>query len=138
MLVEGLIGITTAGKNGLTPKEYAVRSVYGAGLMIDYDTDSTGIYTTTSLIELYMYVNGNVAYYRILCIPSPNIIIKYIGINYCEFKFSGNNLYVLPKGTDIDIKYKVSLYRAAIPVFTTIPVSDFSNIVGDIITPTPD
>lgn len=137
--MEGLIGITTAGKNGLTPKEYAVRSVSAAGLMIDYSVDSAQLYTSTSMIELYIYVNGNVAYYRILSIPvSANIIIKYIGINYCEFKFSDKKLYVLPKNTDIEIKYKVSLYRRVIPIFTTIPVSDFSNIGGDIITPTSD
>ena len=47
-----------------------------------------------------------------------------------------NILYVLPRHTDITIKYKIGLYRNDIPDFATISISDFANITGNIITPT--
>lgn len=135
-----LIGDVTTEKDGLMNKEYVVREVSLAGLLIDYNADpSTRLYTSSSLIELYLYSGGNVAYYRVLAWPlSSKIIIKYIGTNYCDFKFQDNKLYVLPKSTDITIKYKVSLTRRVVPLFSNISISDFSNITGDIITPIAD
>ena len=76
------------------------------------------------------------AYYRILATPNKNIIIRYLGNNDCDFKLNGNILYVLPRHTDITIKYKIGLYRNDIPDFATISISDFANITGNIITHT--
>lgn len=68
---------------------------------------------------------------------SKNIEIKYMGVHWCDFKYA-DKLYVLPKSDDSSISYKVSLVRSTRPIFSTIDFSDFSNITGEIITPTPD
>lgn len=132
----GLIGTASAEKDGLMVKEYTIRDIYNAGLSISYDVNGTSFYSTTSLIELFLYSTGSVAYYRILATPNKNIIIRYLGNNDCDFKLNGNILYVLPRHTDITIKYKIGLYRNDIPDFATISISDFANITGNIITPT--
>ena len=132
----GLIGTASAEKDGLMGKEYTIRYIYNAGLSISYDVNGTSFYSTTSLIELFLYSTGSVAYYRILATPNKNIIIRYLGNNDCDFKLNGNILYVLPRHTDITIKYKIGLYRNDIPDFATISISDFANITGNIITPT--
>ena len=131
-----LIGTASAEKDGLMGKEYTIRYIYNAGLSISYDVNRTSFYSTTSLIELFLYSTGSVAYYRILATPNKNIIIRYLGNNDCDFKLNGNILYVLPRHTDITIKYKIGLYRNDIPDFATISISDFANITGNIITPT--
>lgn len=131
-----LIGTASAEKDGLMGKEYAIRYIYNAGLSISYNVNETSFYSTTSLIELFLYSTGSVAYYRILATPNKNIIIRYLGNNDCDFKLNGNILYVLPRHTDITIKYKIGLYRNDIPDFATISISDFANITGNIITPT--
>lgn len=131
-----LIGTASAEKDGLMGKEYTIRYIYNAGLSISYDVNGTSFYSTTSLIELFLYSTGSVAYYRILATPNKNIIIRYLGNNDCDFKLNGNILYVLPRHTDITIKYKIGLYRNDIPDFATISISDFANITGNIITPT--
>lgn len=131
-----LIGTASAEKDGLMGKEYTIRYIYNAGLSISYDVNGTSFYSTTSLIELFLYSTGSVAYHRILATPNKNIIIRYLGNNDCDFKLNGNILYVLPRHTDITIKYKIGLYRNDIPDFATIPISDFANITGNIITPT--
>ena len=131
-----LIGTASAEKDGLMGKEYTIRYIYNAGLSIRYDVNVTSFYSTTSLIELFLYSTGSVAYYRILATPDKNIIIRYLGNNDCDFKLNGNILYVLPRHTDITIKYKIGLYRNDIPDFATISISDFANITGNIITPT--
>lgn len=136
MLLGGLIGAANAEKDGLMGKEYAIRSTQNAGLSINYDVNGTTFYSTTSLIELLLYSTGYVAYYRILVTPNKNIIIRYLGNNDCDFKLNGNILYVLPRHTDISIRYKMGLYRGNIPGFDTVSISDFTNITGDIITPT--
>jgi len=135
-LLGGLIGAANAEKDGLMGKEYAIRSTQNAGLSINYDVNGTTFYSTTSLIELLLYSTGSVAYYRILVTPNKNIIIRYLGNNDCDFKLNGNILYVLPRHTDISIRYKMGLYRGNIPGFDTVSISDFTNITGDIITPT--
>lgn len=119
-------------------KMYVVRSITNAGLVIDYKTDSNILYTSTSLIELYIYSLSNVACYRVIALPSDTIKIYYIGSHWCDFKYKDYKLYVLPKSTDIDIRYKISFTRRYVPIFSEIPTSDFSNITGEIITPTPD
>jgi hypothetical protein len=134
----GLIGTATPEKDGLMNKMYVVRSITNAGLVIDYKTDSNMLYTSTSLIELYIYSLSNVAYYRVIALPSNTIKIYYIGSHWCDFKYKDYKLYVLPKSTDIDIRYKISFTRRYVPIFSEIPTSDFSNITGEIITPTPD
>lgn len=131
-----LIGTASAEKDGLMGKEYTIRYIHNAGLSIRYDVNETSFYSTTSLIELFLYSTGSVAYYRILATPNKNIIIRYLGDNDCDFKLNGNILYVLPRHTDITIKYKIGLYRNDIPNFATISISDFANITGNIITPT--
>lgn len=131
-----LIGTASAEKDGLMGKEYTIRYIYNAGLSISYDVNGASFYSTTSLIELFLYSTGSVAYYRILATPNKNIIIRYLGNNDCDFKLNGNILYVLPRHTDITIKYKIGLYRNDIPDFATISISDFANITGNIITPT--
>lgn len=133
-----LIGTATPEKDGLMNKMYVVRSITNAGLVIDYKTDSNILYTSTSLIELYIYSLSNVAYYRVIALPSDTIKIYYIGSHWCDFKYKDYKLYVLPKSTDIDIRYKISFTRRNVPIFSEIPTSDFSNITGEIITPTPD
>ena len=137
-LLGGLIGTATPEKDGLMNKMYVVRSITNAGLVIDYKTDSNMLYTSTSLIELYIYSLSNVAYYRVIALPSNTIKIYYIGSHWCDFKYKDYKLYVLPKSTDIDIRYKISFTRRYVPIFSEIPTSDFSNITGEIITPTPD
>lgn len=132
----GLIGTASAEKDGLMGKEYTIRYIYNAGLSISYYANGISFYSTTSLIELFLYSTGSVAYYRILATPKKNIIIRYLGDNDCDFKLNGNILYVLPRHTDITIKYKIGLYRNDIPDFATISISDFANITGNIITPT--
>nr|DAO86957.1 MAG TPA: hypothetical protein [Caudoviricetes sp.] len=131
-----LIGTASAEKDGLMGKEYSIRYIYNAGLSISYKVNETSFYSTTSLIELFLYSTGSVAYYRILATPNKNIIIRYLGNDDCDFKLNGNILYVLPRHTDITIKYKIGLYRNDIPGFATISISDFANITGNIITPT--
>ena len=133
-----LIGTAPPEKDGLMNKMYVVRSITNAGLVIDYKTDSNILYTSTSLIELYIYSLSNVAYYRVIALPSDTIKIYYIGSHWCDFKYKDYKLYVLPKSTDIDIRYKISFTRRYVPIFSEIPTSDFSNITGEIITPTPD
>lgn len=132
----GLIGTASAEKDGLMGKEYTIRYIYNAGLSISYYANGISFYSTTSLIELFLYSTGSVAYYRILATPKKNIIIRYLGDNDCDFKLNGNILYVLPRHTDITIRYKIGLYRNDIPDFATISISDFANITGNIITPT--
>ena len=112
----------------------------GKGLIIDYKADSNGLYTSSSLIEIYVYSGANTAFYRVMSIPigSKNIEIKYMGVHWCDFKYADSKLYVLPKSDDSSISYKVSLVRRTRPIFSTIDFSDFSNITGEIITPTPD
>ena len=137
----GLIGTATADKNGLMSKIFAVTDIgRGKGLIIDYKTDSNGLYTSSSLIEIYVYSGANTAFYRVMSIPtgSKNIEIKYMGTHWCDFKYANSKLYVLPKSDDSFISYKVSLVRRTRPNFSTIDFSDFSNITGEIITPTPD
>lgn len=137
----GLIGTATANKNGLMSKIFAVTDIErGKGLIIDYKTDSNGLYTSSSLIEIYVYSGANTAFYRVMSIPtgSKNIEIKYMGMHWCDFKYANSKLYVLPKSDDSFISYKVSLVRRTRPNFLTIDFSDFSNITGEIITPTPD
>jgi len=119
-------------------KMYVVRSITNAGLVIDYKTDSNILYTSTSLIELYIYSLSNVAYYRVIALPSDTIKIYYIGSHWCDFKYKDYKLYVLPKSTDIDIRYKISFTRRYVPIFSEIPTSDFSTVTGEIITPTLD
>lgn len=136
-----LIGTATANKNGLMSKIFAVTDIErGKGLIIDYKADSNGLYTSSSLIEIYVYSGANTAFYRVMSIPtgSKNIEIKYMGVHWCDFKYANSKLYVLPKSDDSFISYKVSLVRRARPIFSTIDFSDFSNITGEIITPTPD
>ena len=137
----GLIGTATANKNGLMSKIFAVTDIErGKGLIIDYKVDSNGLYTSSSLIEIYVYSGANTAFYRVMSIPtgSKNIEIKYMGMHWCDFKYANSKLYVLPKSDDSSISYKVSLVRRTRPNFSTIDFSDFSNITGEIITPTPD
>ena len=136
-----LIGTATANKNGLMSKIFAVTDIEkGKGLIIDYKADSNGLYTSSSLIEIYVYSGANTAFYRVMSIPtgSKNIEIKYMGVHWCDFKYADSKLYVLPKSDDSSISYKVSLVRRTRPNFLTIDFSDFSNITGEIITPTPD
>lgn len=136
-----LIGTATANKNGLMSKIFAVTDIErGKGLIIDYKADSNGLYTSSSLIEIYVYSGANTAFYRVMSIPtgSKNIEIKYMGTHWCDFKYANSKLYVLPKSDDSSISYKVSLVRRTRPNFLTIDFSDFSNITGEIITPTPD
>ena len=136
-----LIGTATANKNGLMSKIFAVTDIErGKGLIIDYKADSNGLYTSSSLIEIYVYSEANTAFYRVMSIPtgSKNIEIKYMGMHWCDFKYANSKLYVLPKSDDSSISYKVSLVRRTRPNFLTIDFSDFSNITGEIITPTPD
>ena len=136
-----LIGTATANKNGLMSKIFAVTDIErGKGLIIDYKADSNGLYTSSSLIEIYVYSGANTAFYRVMSIPigSKNIEIKYMGVHWCDFKYANSKLYVLPKSDDSSISYKVSLVRRTRPNFLTIDFSDFSNITGEIITPTPD
>ena len=136
-----LIGTATANKNGLMSKIFVVTDIErGKGLIIDYKTDSNGLYTSSSLIEIYVYSGANTAFYRVMSIPtgSKNIEIKYMGMHWCDFKYANSKLYVLPKSDDSSISYKVSLVRRTRPNFSTIDFSDFSNITGEIITPTPD
>lgn len=136
-----LIGTATANKNGLMSKIFVVTDIErGKGLIIDYKADSNGLYTSSSLIEIYVYSEANTAFYRVMSIPtgSKNIEIKYMGAHWCDFKYANSKLYVLPKSDDSSISYKVSLVRRTRPNFLTIDFSDFSNITGEIITPTPD
>lgn len=136
-----LIGTATANKNGLMSKIFVVTDIErGKGLIIDYKADSNGLYTSSSLIEIYVYSGDNTAFYRVMSIPtgSKNIEIKYMGAHWCDFKYANSKLYVLPKSDDSSISYKVSLVRRTRPNFLTIDFSDFSNITGEIITPTPD
>ena len=136
-----LIGTATVNKNGLMSKIFAVTDIErGKGLIIDYKADSNGLYTSSSLIEIYVYSGANTAFYRVMSIPtgSKNIEIKYMGMHWCDFKYADSKLYVLPKSDDSSISYKVSLVRRTRPIFSTIDFSDFSNITGEIITPTPD
>ena len=136
-----LIGTATANKNGLMSKIFVVTDIErGKGLIIDYKADSNGLYTSSSLIEIYVYSGANTAFYRVMSIPtgSKNIEIKYMGVHWCDFKYADSKLYVLPKSDDSSISYKVSLVRRTRPNFLTIDFSDFSNITGEIITPTPD
>lgn len=136
-----LIGTATANKNGLMSKIFVVTDIErGKGLIIDYKADSNGLYTSSSLIEIYVYSGANTAFYRVMSIPtgSKNIEIKYMGVHWCDFKYADSKLYVLPKSDDSSISYKVSLVRSTRPIFSTIDLSDFSNITGEIITPTPD
>ena len=136
-----LIGTATANKNGLMSKIFAVTDIErGKGLIIDYKADSNGLYTSSSLIEIYVYSGANAAFYRVMSIPpgSKSIEIKYMGMHWCDFKYANSKLYVLPKSDDSSISYKVSLVRRTRPNFSTIDFSDFSNITGEIITPTPD
>lgn len=136
-----LIGTATGNKSGLMSKIFAVTDIErGKGLIIDYKADSNGLYTSSSLIEIYVYSGANTAFYRVMSIPigSKNIEIKYMGVHWCDFKYADSKLYVLPKSDDSSISYKVSLVRRTRPIFSTIDFSDFSNITGEIITPTPD
>lgn len=136
-----LIGTATANKNGLMSKIFVVTDIErGKGLIIDYKADSNGLYTSSSLIEIYVYSGANTAFYRVMSIPtgSKNIEIKYMGVHWCDFKYANSKLYVLPKSDDSSISYKVSLVRRIRPNFSTIDFSDFSNITGEIITPAPD
>ena len=139
MLLGELIGTATANKNGLMSKIFAVTDIErGKGLIIDYKADSNGLYTSSSLIEIYVYSGANTAFYRVMSIPtgSKNIEIKYMGMHWCDFKYANSKLYVLPKSDDSSISYKVSLVRRTRPIFSTIDFSDFANITGNIITPT--
>lgn len=141
MLLGELIGTATADKNGLMSKIFVVTDITrGKGLIIDYKADSNGLYTSSSLIEIYIYSGANTAFYRVMSMPigDKNIEIKYMGKNWCDFKYADSKLYVLPKSDDSSISYKVSLVRRTRPNFSTIDFSDFSNITGEIITPTPD
>lgn len=136
-----LIGTATADKNGLMSKIFVVTDITrGKGLIIDYKADSNGLYTSSSLIEIYIYSGANTAFYRVMSMPigDKNIEIKYMGKNWCDFKYADSKLYVLPKSDDSSISYKVSLVRRTRPNFSTIDFSDFSNITGEIITPTLD
>lgn len=140
-LLGELIGTATANKNGLMSKIFAVTDIErGKGLIIDYQADSNGLYTSSSLIEIYVYSGSKTAFYRVMSIPtgSKNIEIKYMGLHWCDFKYANSKLYVLPKSDDSSISYKVSLVRRTRPNFSTIDFSDFPNITGEIITPTPD
>lgn len=137
----GLIGTATADKNGLMSKIFVVTDITrGKGLIIDYKADSNGLYTSSSLIEIYIYSGANTAFYRVMSMPigDKNIEIKYMGKNWCDFKYADSKLYVLPKSDDSSISYKVSLVRRTRPIFSTIEFSNFSSITGEIITPTPD
>lgn len=123
-----LIGTATANKNGLMSKIFAVTDIErGKGLIIDYKADSNGLYTSSSLIEIYVYSGANTAFYRVMSIPtgSKNIEIKYMGMHWCDFKYANSKLYVLPKSDDSSISYKVSLVRRTRPNFLTIDFSDF-------------
>ena len=137
----GLIGTATPEKNGLMNKMYVVTDIEkGKGLIIDYKADSNGMYTTSSLIEIYVYSGSNVAFYRVISMPnaSKNIEIKYMGVNWCYFKYADSKLYVLPRSDDSNISYKVSLVRRTRPIFSKIDFSNFDGITGEIITPTLD
>ena len=137
----GLIGTATANKNGLMSKIFAVTDIEREkGLIIDYQADSNGLYTSSSLIEIYVYSGAKTAFYRVMSIPngSKNIEIKYMGLHWCDFKYANGKLYVLPKSEDSSISYKVSLVRRTRPNFSTINFSDFSTVTGEIITPTLD
>lgn len=136
-----LIGVATAEKDGLMSKIFVVTDIgKGKGLIIDYRADSYGLYTSSSLIEIYVYSGANTAFYRVMSIPigSKNIEIKYMGMHWCDFKYADSKLYVLPKSDDSFISYKVSLVRRIRPIFSTIDFSNFAGITGEIITPTPD
>jgi hypothetical protein len=77
-----LIGTATANKNGLMSKIFAVTDIErGKGLIIDYKADSNGLYTSSSLIEIYVYSGANTAFYRVMSIPtgSKNIEINIWG-----------------------------------------------------------
>lgn len=134
----GLIGVATATKNGLLDKKYSTGNISMQGMVIDFKVEDNVFYTTSSIIELYVYSTGMVGYYRILTLPegSSKIKIKYLGQNCCDFKFSDNKLYVLPNNSDITITYRFVLGRRYVPIFSSVPISDFTNITGDIITPT--
>ena len=62
-----LIGTATANKNGLMSKIFVVTDIErGKGLIIDYKADSNGLYTSSSLIEIYVYSGANTAFYRVM------------------------------------------------------------------------
>ena len=141
ILLEELIGTATADKNGLMSKIFVVTDIErGKGLIVDYKVGSNGLYTSSSLIEIYVYSGANTAFYRVMSIPigTKNIEIKYMGVHCCNFKYADSKLYVLPKSDDSSISYKVSLVRKTRPIFSTIGFSNFAGITGEIITPTPD
>ena len=137
-ILGGLIGVATATKNGLLDKKYSTGNISMQGMVIDFKVENDVFYTTSSMIELYVYSTGMVGYYRILALTegSQKIKIKYLGQNCCDFKFSDNKLYVLPNSSDITITYRFVLGRNHVPIFSSVPISDFTNITGDIITPT--
>ena len=94
-----LIGTATANKNGLMSKIFAVTDIErGKGLIIDYKADSNGLYTSSSLIEIYVYSGANTAFYRVMSIPtgSKNIEIKYMGMHWCDFKYA-NSKSLIPQ-----------------------------------------
>lgn len=135
-----LIGTATTEKDGLLNKKYSAKTIRNTGLVINFKFGNIDIYSTSSMIELYVYSTGNVGYYMILAGPTINGIIKIkcIGQDCCVFKFSDNKLYVLPNKSDITIEYKYALGRNIVPAFSSIAFSDFANITGNIITPTVD
>ena len=48
-------------------KIFAVTDIErGKGLIIDYKADSNGLYTSSSLIEIYVYSGANTAFYRVM------------------------------------------------------------------------
>ena len=138
MLLGELIGVATATKNGLLDKKYSTGNISMQGMVIDFKVGDSGFYSTSSVIEFYVYSTGMVGYYRILVLPSggSGIKIKYLGQNCCDFKFRDTKLYVLPNSSDITITYRFVLGRDIVPIFSSVPISDFTNITGDIITPT--
>ncbi len=69
-------------------KIFAVTDIErGKGLIIDYKADSNGLYTSSSLIEIYVYWELILDFRVIMSIPtgSKNIEIKYIGNSLVRF-----------------------------------------------------
>ena len=114
-----LIGVADRNKNGLLSKDHAV--VYwnlSAGGYIDFTREPANIYSTTCIIDIYVYSDSHVAFYEIVAGPAVLKIYERGNASVLKFKpLDSHRLSFKSSGTDTIIKLKVVLSRGTPATF---------------------
>ncbi|WP_299232305.1 hypothetical protein [uncultured Bacteroides sp.] len=111
--------MATRDKNGLLNKNYAEAN-FGSSIggYIDFTRGQYHIFSTTCIIDIYVYSNSLVAFYEIVAGPNVLKIYERGDARVLKFKpLDSHRLSFKSSGTDTTIKLKVVLSRGTPATF---------------------